>query len=269
MPEENKETPATTTEAVKTLIGLAKSSGSNLLVWLVLAVTLVSPVILQQVQQMRSPGGVTYLNPADFHIIGPDRAVVGELVRLTVADYAPTDVIWFWYGDSQSYGPNEANLVFSHNDVGVVSVTCSIIRNGDLYLTQKDIEVLPREDAVVAPVEPVEPDPSPIEPATLTAVGKQMKALAAEHGVPAAVARAIASNLREAADAMGDKTPRALVAETVRLNKQVDLAESANEAIQIMLQTLAEEGLLVSMAQHLAVWNGMADGLDAHANEIP
>jgi hypothetical protein len=268
-------------EATMQLVEAVRKGGSNILLWIVMAVVGVAPVAIQQISAHRGPGSVEYLQPADFQIIGPDSAESGSLVRQTVSDYEPSDVCWFTVNgddecDCQKYGSQGADLVFAMPAEGSAEVTCSIVRRGELYLTRKVVK-----QANPAPVDPVvtpEPEPTPVEPTPdpepvepkpepLSDVAKKIVKLARNADLDPADADAVAENLRKAAKQSRGKTPRALVMATVRLNEDLDLPEEATEGIQVLLQTLAEEGEMMNMEQHLDVWGQMADGFEAYASE--
>ena len=182
-------------EAISTLIKSLKGKSGNFVTWLLLALLGAAPMVLPIISQNRGPGSATFLTDADFHIIGPDRAPVGELVRCTVSDYEPTDVCWFTVGDSERYGLNDSKLVFSVPTPGDVVVTCAIIRQGRLYLTQKVITI---GGEIKPPFEP-KPGPGP----KLDAIGEQIVKLATEFEVGRSDALQIAKNLREAAACAG------------------------------------------------------------------
>lgn len=252
-------------DALNSVLRLLQVKGGNFLTWMLLAMIGSAPLTLPIINQNRGPGSPTYLNEADFHIIGPDRAPVGELVRCTVADYAPSDVAWFTVGDSEKYGLNDSNLVFSVPSPGEVTVTCAIIREGRLYLTQKVIVIGGDDESPDEPQPRPEPTPEP-EPEPepgLDEVGEQIMILAGEYNIGRSESLQIAKNLRQAVK--GSSTPRALVEKTVELNSDVDLSEEANEGIAVLLQTLAEDGRLVSMEQHRMVWESMAKGFEHYA----
>lgn len=268
-------------EATAQLIQAVRKGGSNILLWIVMALVGTAPVAIQQISQSRGPDSVEYLQPADFQIMGADAAEAGSLVRQSVADYEPSDVAWFVVQgegicDCQEYGMNGADLAFSMPQKGPAEVTCSIIRRGKLYLTRKTVE-----QAVPAPVEPVvtptptptpvepTPEPEPVEPKPepLSDIAKKIVKMARDADLDPSDADAVAENLRTAADKSEGKNPRSLVMTTVRLNEDLDLPEEATEGIQVLLQTLAENGEMVNMEQHLAVWREMAAGFEAYASE--
>jgi hypothetical protein len=268
-------------EATMQLVEAVRKGGSNILLWIVMAVVGTAPVAIQQISANRGPGSVEYLQPADFQIIGPDSAESGSLVRQTVSDYEPSDVCWFTVNgddecDCQKYGSQGADLVFAMPAEGPAEVTCSIIRRGKLYLARKVVkQVNPAPvDPVVTPkpeptpVEPT-PDPEPVEPEPepLSDIAKKIIKLARDADLDPADADAVAENLRKAAKQSRGKTPRSLVMATVRLNEDLDLPEEVAEGIQVLLQTLAEEGEMMNMEQHLDVWGQMADGFEAYPSE--
>jgi hypothetical protein len=268
-------------EATMQLIEAVRKGGSNILLWLVMAVAGVAPVAIQQINASRGPDSVEYLQPADFQILGPDSAESGSLVRQTVSDYEPSDVCWFTVNngeecDCQKYGAQGGDLVFAMPQSGPAEITCSIIRRGKLYLARKVVE-----QATPAPVEPVvepepvkpspepTPDPEPVEPKPepLSDIAKKARKLAQDGDLDPADADALAENLREAADKSEGKNPRSLVMTTVRLNEDLDLPEEVTEGIQVLLQTLAENGDMINLEQHLEVWRQMAAGFEAYASE--
>jgi len=118
------------------------------------------------------------------------------------------------------------------------------------------------------PVEPT-PEPEPVEPKPepLSDIAKKIVKMARDADLDPSDADAVAENLRTAADKSEGKNPRSLVMTTVRLNEDLDLPEEATEGIQVLLQTLAENGEMVNMEQHLAVWREMAAGFEAYASE--
>jgi len=259
--------------AVSQLVTAVQKGGTNIAMYIMMALVAASPIAVQQTQVNRGPGSVEYLNEADFVVMGPEAVEVGSLVRLSVADYDPTSVRWNMDGDCQEYGKNNAELMFAMPN-GPKSVSCSMIRQGQLYLTSKTVGTstpAPVEPVVTPePVEPVveptpEPEPVEPEPEPLTAIGKKILELANSSDLDQGDAEQVAKNLRKAADESEGKNPRSLVLRTVELNEDLDLSDEATEGIQVLLQTLAEDGDMVTMKQHLEVWLEMAAGFEAYA----
>lgn len=264
-------------EATVQLIEAVRKGGSNILLWLVMAIAGVAPVAIQQINASRGPDSVEYLQPADFQILGPDSAESGSLVRQTVSDYEPSDVCWFTVNDGeecdcQKYGAEGGDLVFAMPKAGDAEVTCSIIRRGKLYLTRKVVK-----QANPAPVEPEvkpepvkpspepKPEPEPVEPKPkpLSKISRDVLKMAKDADLSPEDALALAKNLRKASE--GAANPRGLVMATVRLNENLDLPEDVTEGIQVLLQTLAENGDMVNLKQHLEVWEQMAIGMERYA----
>lgn len=249
--------------AVNQLITAVRKGGANILLWAVMTAVAAAPVAVQQINAQRAPNGGSYLNPADFEILGPERAEPGTLVRLTVVDYLPTDTCWFTVGDSQKYGCCGAELVFAMPG-GPTIVTCAIIRHGKLYLTHKTIE-----NAVAEPSEPEPtPDPEPVQPEIepLSGIGEKALKMAADGNLAKSDALALAKNLREAVEKAATN-PRNLVMFTSELNEGLDLPDEVAQGIKVLLQTLAENSEMVGIRQHVDVWNQMADGFEAYASE--
>ena len=190
-----------------------------------------------------------------FQITGPDYAVPGSLVRLTVAEYEPTDVRWLTVRDSQKYGLNGAELVFAMPN-GPVIVTCAVISREKLYLAQRTIENAPSEPLAssgsILELKPVEPKIEPLSEKIIT--------IAHQNNLSPKTAQQIATNLREAAN--DAKNPRGLVKTTARLNRPLDLPDKVDESIEAILQTMAEEGSLKTLEQHLEVWEKIAKGFE-------
>lgn len=253
--------------AIQQLVEGAQKSVANVLMWLAMAVVGAAPIAIQQIHANRGPGSVEYLNPTDFQIIGPDLVKPGLLVRLTVQDYSPTNVRWFTANDAQNYGPNGAELVFAMPEEDMV-VVCSIIRNGELYLTQKTIHAdRPSEPSPQPQPEPdpePTPEPEPEQP-VLTPVGVAIIKLATDANLKPDLAIQVANNLRTAANDPEVQNPRSLVIATVELNQGINLPEEVSQGIQVLLQTLAENGELTNLNTHKDIWDQMASGFEAYA----
>lgn len=243
---------------VTQLITSTQKVAANAAMWIAAAMVGAAPIAIQQINANRGPGSIEYLNPGDFQILGPNLAEPGSLVRLTVVDYEPTDVVWFWADteglafDYLEYGSNSAQVAFAMPN-GPAAVTCSIIRNGELYLTQKTVQ----------PPEPLESPEPEFEP--LSEIGEKVLKMARDADLSIQGAKDLADNLREAANE--GTNPRSLVMRTAELNQALDLPDGVTKRIQVLLQTLAEEGSLQTMNQHLKVWRQMSNGFERYASE--
>ena len=53
---------------------------------------------------------------------------------------------------------------------------------------------------------------------------------------------------------------------TSELNSHLDLPDEVTQGIKVLLQTLAENGEMSGILQHVDVWNQMAAGFEAYAS---
>lgn len=256
-------------EAAQALISAATKNGSTILMWIAMVSAAVSPVVLQQ----------TYVNQPvleGLSIDTPHFFEPGKLVKVDVSKYNPTQVHWSIHQECEVYGKNGSKMCFVAPQEGV-TFSVSMIHNGLLRVFTMNFEPKPTEpidpvEPVVEPVTPVvvpdpvtpEPDPEPIE-AELDGVAKELHDLAVEVDLDHGIAAKIAKNLRSAVETHGDKSPLALLKEISRLNKPLDIPEALESGLSTILQNMHENGELDTTGQRIAVWNAMAEGLEAYS----
>lgn len=205
-------------------------------------------------------------------IIGAQTAVVGEMLRLSIDG---DEVEWKSLPENkniQVFGDRNENLVVSFEQPGSYNVIAAATKDGKLKVSVLTI-VVSASGTVVAP--PVTSNPSPQPPITVpsgpvSGLAEQVKGWCTTANVNKATAKTIATNFATVANEISLGTLKErdeIIARTVELNTGLDLTgfESVMGSIQAHLTSASDSGSLVTPQQHHAVWESIAQGLNAYA----